>query len=938
MNFEVGSLVRARGREWVVLPESDEEEDLLILRPLGGTEDEVTGIYLPLEMVEPAEFPLPDPTQEIGNHLSCGLLRNAVRLGFRSGAGPFRSMARIAIEPRPYQLVPLLMALKLDPVRLLIADDVGVGKTIEACLIARELLDRGEVTRLAVLCPPHLAEQWQRALLNQFHIDAALVLSGTAARLERQCLPGESLFERYPHTVVSTDYIKSERRRFEFLRACPKLVIVDEAHTCTAAGGRSAGQLRHELLKGLVKDADRHLILVTATPHSGKEETFRSLLALLNPDFANLPDDLSGDHNRKHRDRMAKHYVQRRRGDLKGYMDTQTPFPDRDIAEETYTLHKEYRKFFDKALDYCRERVLDDSLSRHHQRVRWWSALALLRSLASSPPAAAATLKNRAATADTEDETEADEIGRRTVLDLDTETIEGIDVIPGSQSDDQEGSEKGRLRKLAREVMDLAGKKDHKLQRAIALIEKFLKDGYSPIVFCRFIPTVEYVATELRKKLGKKVTVEAIDGNLPPEERERRVEALGRHPRRVLVCTDCLSEGINLQEHYDAVMHYDLSWNPTRHEQREGRVDRYGQTKPTVRTMTFYGQDNPVDGIVLQVLLRKHKTIHKQLGIIVPIPMDTNVVVEAIFEGLLMKESAGSQQILFDFLEPQRQEVETHWDAAVEREKKSRSLFAQKTIKVEEVANELTETRGALGDEKAVETFTLTSLAALKATVSKKDAYEVDLSDTRSSLRDAIAVDKKFKIAFGGKPKEGAMLLTRTHPLVEGLASHVFETAMDSETPGPGKRCGVIRTADVSKRTTVMLLRLRFHIVTKNQNGQEKPLLAEDSVLAGFSGSPDNPTWLTQEEVEPLLSAKPSANIPADMAGAQLQRIIERFDTLRPHLEDAARSRGEALLQAHRRVRQASKATVRTLKVEPHLPPDVLGVFVYLPSNQGAPP
>lgn len=157
--FAVGALVRARGREWVVLPEST--DDLLVLRPLGGTDDEITGVYLPLEPVELARFALPDPARH-GDARSCRLLRDAVRLGFRSSAGPFRSFARIAVEPRPYQLVPLLMALKLDPVRLLIADDVGIGKTIEAGLIARELLDRGEATRLAVLCPPHLAEQCRR--------------------------------------------------------------------------------------------------------------------------------------------------------------------------------------------------------------------------------------------------------------------------------------------------------------------------------------------------------------------------------------------------------------------------------------------------------------------------------------------------------------------------------------------------------------------------------------------------------------------------------------------------------------------------------------------------------------------------------------------------------------------------------------------------------
>src|SRR5581483_3134933 len=101
---------------------------------------------------------LPDPA-DVGDARSARLLRDALRLTFRSSAGPFRSFGRIAVEPRPYQLVPLMMSLKLDPVRLLIADDVGIGKTIEAAVIARELFDRGEIRRLTVLCPPHLAEQ-----------------------------------------------------------------------------------------------------------------------------------------------------------------------------------------------------------------------------------------------------------------------------------------------------------------------------------------------------------------------------------------------------------------------------------------------------------------------------------------------------------------------------------------------------------------------------------------------------------------------------------------------------------------------------------------------------------------------------------------------------------------------------------------------------------
>ena len=193
--------------------------------------------------------------------------RRAAQLGFRASAGPFRSFARINVEPRPYQLAPLLMALKMQPARLLIADDVGIGKTIEALLIVRELLDRGEINRMAVLCPPQLAEQWQREMIEKFHIDAELALSSTAARLERRLRAGQSIFERHRFTVVSTDFIKSERRRHEFLRDAPELVIVDEAHSVAHAYGRGGGShQRCELVKRIAEDAGRHLLLVTATP------------------------------------------------------------------------------------------------------------------------------------------------------------------------------------------------------------------------------------------------------------------------------------------------------------------------------------------------------------------------------------------------------------------------------------------------------------------------------------------------------------------------------------------------------------------------------------------------------------------------------------------------------------------------------------------------
>ena len=178
-----GSLLRARGREWIVLTGGDDQ--VLRVRPVSGSEEDQTFIHTALEgePVTDASFPLPDPRQKSG-HDGALLLRDALVLSLRRGAGPFRSFGQIAIEPRAYQLVPLLMALKLDPVRLLIADDVGVGKTIEAALIARELIDRGDITRFTVLCPPHLVDQWVNELERRFHLHPEAVTAASAARLE----------------------------------------------------------------------------------------------------------------------------------------------------------------------------------------------------------------------------------------------------------------------------------------------------------------------------------------------------------------------------------------------------------------------------------------------------------------------------------------------------------------------------------------------------------------------------------------------------------------------------------------------------------------------------------------------------------------------------------------------------------------------------------
>jgi len=935
MSFAPGTLVKARGREWVVLPES--EDDFLVVRPLGGTIQETAGIHSMLESVTPATF-APPAQNDLGDFVSCRLLRDAVRFGFRSSAGPFRSFGRLAVQPRPYQLVPLLMALKLDPIRLLIADDVGIGKTIEACLVAREMLDRGEITRLCVLCPPHLAEQWQKELATKFNIAVELVLSSTARRLEKNLRSDQSIFDVYPFVVVSMDFIKADRRRHDFLRTCPDFVIVDEAHTCaSSAEGRGAAHQRHELLAKLAEKPDRHLVLVTATPHSGNEGAFRSLLTLLTPDFKNLPDDLSGPDKAIHRRHLAAHLVQRRRADLRHFLQRDTPFPERLDTEAHYELSPAYKALFEKVLDYARETVTDASGGVLHQRVRWWSALSLLRAMASSPAAAAATLTERSNVLEAADTTAADELGRKSVLDA-TEDLgdEASDVAPGADPE-KEGDNPVRRRLLAfaREAKKLCGDEDYKLTKLIPRLQSLLNEGFKPIIFCRFIQTAEYVAAELRDRL-KKVEITCITSQLAPEERAARIETLdGNDVARILVCTDCLSEGINLQEKFDAVVHYDLSWNPTRHEQRDGRVDRYGQTnaKKEVRILTYYGTDNQIDGIVLDVLLRKHQKIRNALGVSVPMPVDSEQVVKAVFEGLLLRgqNANGSNTLLPGFEEyflPQKQQLHDQWEAVADREKRSRTMFAQESIKFDDVGTELAAAEHAIGSPAEISNFFRSTLTLSGAVVNEEAILKTDLAGLKPAAREALGGATRLEVAFEPVAAKRITLLHRTHPLVEGLASYVLNSALDPLLGGLARRAGVIRSKAVTTRTVLMLLRLRFHIVTTTREG-ERHLLAEDALLTAFTGDPATPQWLPEVDAEKLIAVKPDASVPPDIAIHQLVSVTDHLPGMIPVLDAFATKRGQELLEAHRRVRKAADAR-GSYRID-HSPPDVLGIYIFLP-------
>jgi len=971
--FAPGSLVTARGREWVVLPDSD--EDLLVLRPLGGGEDETAGVLPGLEDVRSAQFPPPGPS-DLGDATGGLLLRTASQVGFRSSAGPFRSLANLAVEPRAYQYVPLLLALRQSPVRILISDDVGIGKTIEAGLIAAELIAQGDTQRLAVLCSPALAEQWQRELREKFSIEAEVVLPSTVGRLSRGLMLDESLFDRHPYTVISTDFIKSPQRSQDFLNHCPELVIVDEAHTCVADGAGGGGTVgrtqRYDLMRRIASKADRHLVLVTATPHSGKEQGFRNLLGLLDPELAVLDlDEVEG------RTRLARHFVQRRRGDVRKYLTEDTDFPsDRLSREAPYRLSAEYTALFERVLAYARGQVGDDGNAVGerlvHQRVRWWSVLALLRALASSPVAAAATLRTRASAAGATTVHEADALGRAVVLDTaDTDVLEGIDAVPGADPEVGDGREiraedlrrngpsqgetaeapNSRAGESARErrfLLDLARtadalsgpELDRKLATLTTEVKALLADGYDPIVFCRFIPTASYVATHLQSALRSAATVAAVTGELPPSLREERIAELAASPgRHVLVATDCLSEGVNLQDTFQAVIHYDLAWNPTRHEQREGRVDRFGQERDIVRTVTIFGQDNGIDQVVLDVLIRKFKAIRDATGVSVPVPDEADGVVEALLERLIRRHG-NADQLAFDLADdPQRTDLFREWESAAERERASRTKYAQDGIHPEEAMAEAKAAREALGTRADIERFTLESLRALGASVTPIDtnSWKADTSACPTGLQDAIppSLDQPLVLHRDVPAPRGHAVLARTDPAVEAVARYVLDAALDPMVGARvATRAGVARTRAVSTRTTLVLIRFRFHVDLPGSTGPHQQV-CEEARFSAFTGSPENPEWLDKGTVATLLDVQPDGNVDPEHAKTLIDELARAVPGWGPSLDSLADELAEELLDAHRRVRMGSGAPRRGLSVSAQTPVDLLGAYVFLPMAVG---
>ncbi len=926
-----GELIALRGREWVVLPSAD--DDLVLLKPLGGSDAEITGIYLPLNAPEDkwkkAVFPEPQ-LKDINDFETAKLLFDASRLSFRNAAGPFRCMGKLSFRPRSYQILPLVMALQLPVIRMLIADDVGVGKTIEALIILKEMMERGEVKSFAVICQPHLCEQWQSELKDKLDIHAEIIRSGTISAIERKLVGSDSVFKQIPYQVISIDYVKNDKRKPAFLTDCPEFIIVDEAHTATLPRGASSvsQQQRFHLLHQLAKDDSRHILLLTATPHSGKNEEFRSLFGLLKPEFEELDFDNLKPSKRK---LLAKYFIQRKRENIRRWLNQDTPFPERDTSEIGYKLHPDYAIFFKKSQSFARGLTANAESSKG-AKGKYWAALALLRGIMSSPAAGLEMLANKIQKQQAEEtEIPADFNPVIERLEEDSDTIQAELLAQA----DLDTNEKLELADLYNELTSLSeAGADRKAETALKIVKDWIFEGFQPIIFCKYIATAVYLGNYFKEKFSTSVDVQVITSLIADEQRKEKIAAMAASTRHLLIATDCLSEGINLQDQFNAVLHYDLPWNPNRLEQREGRVDRFGQTAPTVKTALIWGEDNPIDAIVLKVLIRKVRDIQKATGVSISLGEDNRSIMDAVLKEVLLEPEKALQhvQMHLDFGDESFSlQLTNELETAKKRAENLRSIFAHESIKPELIEEDLKAVDEAIGDMHSVEHLVSSGIKHLSGELKTfGKGHKAYLQNLPPHLRKLLPGDNTAQISFESPTPPAYHYVGRNHPFTEQLCQYLLALAFEDKNGYQRiARASVIQTDNVAIKTTIIQFRVRNvikEVLSKMEN------ISEEMYLWGFEGSAPDGKILEYKDCKNLLfSASSSKQLSLERQQDELQYQLELFADKKEHFLKLAEDRANVLLQSHGRFK-ALVGGRRYEAVYPILPPDILGIYVFIPN------
>ena len=733
--FQPGQVVEARGRLWRVERSDDQ---VLYVVPLEQVEASPVALFLPLEGAGIRPMAAGRPPVEPGDPVLHDLFLRAHRFTMMHGAAPLVSLQRSRVIPTNYQLVPVMMALEMPRVRLMIADDVGLGKTIEAGLIAVELLARKRAQRVLVVTPANLRVQWQQAFKYFFHLAFTVLSSVTQRKLGQSLPPGANPWAYFPFVITSLDYAKTDAVRNLVLGQRWDLVIVDEAHSAAmpvAGMGRgSSDKESFEFVRDLTRKAT-HAVLATATPHNGYSVSFASLLRMLD-EVEDKPGQIrsafgivDGTENepRVNRAKAVRHVVQRRRQDVLEWFEREgkpAPFPMREGTSEQFIEPNKTELAVYEALQNYQRFVFQPRDGHDAPVVTKWMVMHFLRLATSSPRALRASMEARIRTLKgrmTQDDDPVLSAAtqrslRDTVLDHGDAEIftedELDDHIPTLSVLDRAniGAEIGYLGVVLEAIRAWRPAQDSKLKHLKDLLTSPMQLGKSPrtIVFTRYKNTMTYLADEIGKALPD-CEVFQVSGDLTDEARAEQLERFGQSKRGVLVATDAISEGLNLQFAANQLVHYELPWNPNRLEQRNGRIDRFRQPEPVVRIRTLIMQRS-FDLVVFDRLILKANRIREAYGFVPGYFSDPNFLDAVLSEELLTARR--EQANLFDVQKAPTEDVNATETAQLQRMGEE-SFYGQVAFRLPDVESRLAQTQRTVGSPLEVERLVVEALRFL---------------------------------------------------------------------------------------------------------------------------------------------------------------------------------------------------------------------------------
>jgi len=613
---EIGQVVSVRQKKFVVtnIQESmlDSQfindvtlQDTHLVRLSSIEDDDMGSELLVIWEVEPGvsveeKVKLPSPGRGFDEPDTLDAFMHAVQWGaITTDVNQLQAPFRSGIQPEDYQLEPLIRALQMPRVNLLVADDVGLGKTIEAGLVVQELLFRNRAHSILIVCPAGLQMHWQEQMQDKFGLDFRIIGSDAFAQLRRTRGIHVNPWSHFPRLITSIDFFKRDYPLRLFRELLPSnidyprefdILIVDEAHNVSPAGsGNYAVDSLRTQAVSLIAPHFEHRLFLSATPHNGYQESFTSLLAMLdNQRFARgVPP---------HQDQLEKTMVRRLKSDIVNW-DGTPRFPQRRI-EPIFVNYTDAEKQAHDLLNQYRSLRLSNPEGKS---IADEFVLKLLKKrLFSSPAAFLGTLEVHLQTISKpkSKEIERPKIGelRRAISvtedtfatdqELDEALVRATTTATRTQRPLSQDEEKV-IEQLRHWGITESSRADSKAKELIKWLSKTLKpDGKwndeRVIIFTEYRATQSYLQTILAAHgftQGDRLKV--FYGGMDPEDREHIQNEFQADPSlsplRILLATDTASEGIDLQKHCHRLIHYEIPWNPNRMEQRNGRIDRYGQ-------------------------------------------------------------------------------------------------------------------------------------------------------------------------------------------------------------------------------------------------------------------------------------------------------------------------------------------------------------------------